>query len=145
MAKHSGRFLPIRPFNDEWVSKVDRSSGVYIVYDLAGPIYVGRSAVDIHRRLHSHLIERGNQVIAQAMRIGAASSLTFTYCLLPRADQANAEAVFIRELGSAEFANLRRETSDEDWNDSEVIDSLSTLAKPSAPMKPTGPANRKGS
>jgi hypothetical protein len=82
---------------------------VYIIYDLAGPIYVGRSAVDIHSRLQSHFDGTGNRNLALARRIGASKSLTFTYCLLPSREQADVERLLIAALGVAEFANLRRE------------------------------------
>ena len=48
------------PFDKTNVDAVPRSSGVYIIYDLAGPIYAGRSRVDIHRRLQSHFDGTGN-------------------------------------------------------------------------------------
>ena len=108
-------FQPIMPFEKAEVLLVPEASGVYIVYDLAGPIYVGRSALNIRRRLLTHLEGRGNKNIAMALSIGAASSLSFSFCLLPRADQAHAEAVLIEQIGAIKFANLRRETSQEDW------------------------------
>jgi hypothetical protein len=43
------------------------------------------------------------------MRIGASSSLTFTYCLLPPTEQADVERLLIAALGVAKYANLRRE------------------------------------
>ena len=71
------------PFDRNNINAVPRKSGVYIVFDLAGPIYVGRSRIDIHHRLQSHFNGTGNRNLALAKRIGAGSSLTFTYCLLP--------------------------------------------------------------
>ena len=97
------------PFDKTNVDAVPRSSGVYIIYDLAGPIYAGRSRVDIHRRLQSHFDGTGNRNLAAARRIGAGSSLTFTYCLLPPAEQADVERILIAALGVAKYANLRRE------------------------------------
>ena len=86
-----------------------RSSGVYIIYDMAEPIYAGRSRVDIHCRLQSHFDGTGNRNLAQARRREAGSSLTFTYCLLPSTKQLDVERILIAALGVAEFANLRRE------------------------------------
>jgi hypothetical protein len=97
------------PFDSAHVLAVPRAAGVYIIYDLAGPIYVGRSSVDIHRRLHSHLLGTGNRNVALARRIGAAKSISFTYCLIPRSEQADVERVLIAALGVAKFANLRHE------------------------------------
>jgi len=102
------------PFDKTNVDAVPRSSGVYIIYDLAGPIYAGRSRVDIHRRLQSHFDGTGNRNLAAARRIGAGSSLTFTYCLLPPAEQADVERILIAALGVAKYANLRREGLYED-------------------------------
>ena len=97
------------PFDARHIRAVPRQSGVYIIYDLAGPIYAGRSRVDIHRRLESHLKGTGNRNVAMACRVGAASSLTFTYCCLPAAIQADVESILIAALGVGKFANLRRE------------------------------------
>lgn len=97
------------PFDAVHVATVPRQSGVYIIYDLAGAVYAGRSRVDIHRRLLSHLHGSGNRNIAIAGRLGAGSSLTFTYCCLPAAEQADVERVLIAALGVGKFANLRRE------------------------------------
>ena len=97
------------PFDRTNINAVPRRSGVYIIYDLAGPVYAGRSSVDIHRRLQSHFDGTGNRNLALARRIGAGSSLTFTYCLLPSTEQADVERLLIATLGVAKYANLRRE------------------------------------
>ena len=47
-------FQPIQPFDKAEILIVPEASGVYIIYDLAGPIYVGRSAVNIRRHLLAH-------------------------------------------------------------------------------------------
>lgn len=77
----------------------------------------------------AHFEGRGNKNIAMARRIGAASSLSFTFCLLPLADQAHAEAVLITQLGANKFANLRRETSHEDWEPDHAAQLLSDAKK----------------
>lgn len=97
------------PFDYVQIDKVPHSSGVYIIFDLAGPIYVGRSRVDIRRRLLSHFNGTGNKNLALAKRIGASRSLTFTYCCLPATVQADVERLLIAALGVAAFANLRHE------------------------------------
>lgn len=104
------------PFDEQHVVCVPKSSGVYIIYDLAGAIYVGRSASDIRRRLKAHLAQEGNRNIAHAIRIGAASSLSFAYKCLPVSLQRDEEAILIHELGVDKYANLRRETLPEDWD-----------------------------
>jgi hypothetical protein len=91
------------------IGAVPRRSGVYIIYDLAGPIYVGRSSVDIRRRLQSHFFGTGNRNLALARIRGALPSLTFAYCLLPSVEQADVERLLIAALGVAKFANMRRE------------------------------------
>jgi len=35
------------PFDQSHVCQVPHTSGIYLIYDLAGPIYAGRSGVDI--------------------------------------------------------------------------------------------------
>src|SRR6266446_11007454 len=95
-------------FDAHNVGLVPRRSGVYVIYDLAGPIYVGRSRVDIQRRLQSHLNGTGNRNIRLARRMGS-SSLSFSYCCLPAAKQTEVESILIAALGVGKFANLRRE------------------------------------
>lgn len=102
------------PFDSVHVAEVPHTSGIYVIFDIAGPIYAGRSRVDIQRRLRSHLDGSGNKNLALAMRIGASRSLTFTYCCLPATDQADVERLLIAALGVAKFANLRREGLYED-------------------------------
>lgn len=101
--------LDRKPFERSAVDQVPRRPGVYVVFDAAGPIYAGRSRVDIRRRLSAHVAGRGNRNLALARRLGAAGSLTFTYCVLPAAEQADVERLLIASLGVAKFANLRRE------------------------------------
>ena len=104
------------PYDRDHVLEVPQTSGIYIIFDLVGPVYVGRSGVDIRRRLHNHLTGRGNKNIKLARRIGATQSLTFTYCCLPCSEQADVERLLIAALGVANFANLRREgLYDEDF------------------------------
>lgn len=105
-----GIFTALRKFDVHSVAMVPRRAGVYIVYDLAGPIYVGRSRQDIHERIWRHLNGRGNRNLAMAMSLRA--DLTFEYeCLL---SPEQAEALLIQNLGVVKFANLRRETDPAD-------------------------------
>ena len=97
------------PFTAIHVAKVPRQAGVYVIYDLAGAIYAGRSGVDIHRRLYAHVTGSGNRNIALARRVGAGSSLSFTYCCLPKVEQRQVESLLIAALGVGKFANLRHE------------------------------------
>jgi GIY-YIG catalytic domain len=97
------------PFSVKHVKSVPREPGVYIIFDLAGPIYVGRSSRDMRRRLQSHLKGTGNKNIALARRVGAAESLTFSYCPLPATATREVEAHLIAEMGVTKYANLRHE------------------------------------
>lgn len=103
-----------QPFDEGHVSRAPASPGVYIIYDLAGAIYVGRSGSSIRDRLYRHLHGSGNRNIARAVRVGAATSLSFCYCVTLQSVQRDAEAYLIAELGAAQYANLRRESLPED-------------------------------
>jgi hypothetical protein len=102
------------PFDRLQIDLVPPESGVYVIYDLAGPVYAGRSRRDIRRRLRSHLDGSGNRNVALARRTGALQSLSFTYCCLPASEHADVERVLIASLGVAKYANLRREGLYED-------------------------------
>jgi len=103
-----------QPFDRPYIDCTPEEPGIYIIYDLAGPIYVGRSGCNIRRRLQTHHSGSGNRNVAMAMRIGAGSSLTFRYCLLSKSEASLVEGVLIQELGAAEYANLRREQIPDD-------------------------------
>ena len=67
------------------INKVPRQSGIYVIYEPAGPFYVGRSGSDIRRRLLAHLSGTGNRNVKIARKIiEVRDALTFTYALLPR-------------------------------------------------------------
>ena len=93
------RFTIKQRFDTLSISKVPNSSGVYIIYDSAGPIYVGRSGVSIRHRLQVHLRQSGNRIIARAIQIGASDSLSFTYYKMLSGVDRDAEAYLIQELG----------------------------------------------
>src|SRR5207244_3040161 len=78
-------FSERKPLDFAHLITVPRSSGCYIIYDIAGPIYVGRSGSDIRARLQSHFRGTGSRNIAFALRVGAGASLYFRYCGLPKA------------------------------------------------------------
>lgn len=107
--------LGIRPtllpaFNFANISSVPRASGVYIIYEPAGAFYVGRSGVDIRRRLLAHLTGTGSGNVKLALKIKeVGASLTFTYALIPRANQREVESYLIAALGTAKLGNMRRE------------------------------------
>ena len=103
-----------QPFERPYIDRIPEKPGIYIIYDLAGPIYVGRSGSNIRRRLQTHHRGSGNRNVAMAMRIGAGSSLTFRYCLLPKSEARQVEGILIQELGAAKYANLRREQIPDD-------------------------------
>jgi hypothetical protein len=105
-------FMARRRFDAINVNLVPRAPGVYIIYRTGTPVYIGRSGVDIHRRLQAHLTGRGNRGIAHAMRRG--TSLEFEWQELGSPEQA--EAILIRELGVTAYFNMRRETDPADWD-----------------------------
>jgi predicted GIY-YIG superfamily endonuclease len=92
------------------INTVPEKPGVYIIYEPAGPFYVGRSGSNIRRRLLAHLNGTGNQNVKLATKIREVRmTLTFTYAVLPKANQAEVEAVLIASLNVAQLANMRRE------------------------------------
>jgi excinuclease UvrABC nuclease subunit len=107
-----GIFGFLRPFDESHVDRVPAMSGVYVIYERAGPIYVGRSRVNIRGRLRHHLRGTGNRVIAQALRLGTGLSLRFEHQTMISVEQA--EAQLIEALGTSKFANLRRESDPAD-------------------------------
>ena len=105
-------FMVRRRFDAMNVAHVPRASGVYIIYRAGTPVYIGRSRVDIHRRLQAHVTGRGNQGIAESILRGTA--LQFEWQELASPEQA--EAILIRELGGMTYFNMRRETDPADWD-----------------------------
>jgi hypothetical protein len=105
-------FMARRRFDLMNVAHVPRASGVYVIYRAGTPVYIGRSRVDIHRRLNSHVTGRGNRGIADAVRRG--TTLEFEWQELGSPEQA--EAILIRELGGTTYFNMRRETDPADWD-----------------------------
>jgi predicted GIY-YIG superfamily endonuclease len=107
-------FVNRQPFDPRYIQTVPRHPGVYVIYDLAGPIYVGRSGTDVRARLESHFSMRGSRIIASARRAGVTSSLMFSYCV-PLSTQREVEAILMKEIGPIKFANLRQEALPEDY------------------------------
>src|SRR6476646_3502102 len=90
-------------FNLANVHSVPEKPGVYIIYEPAGPFYVGRSGRNIRRRLLAHLNGTGNQNVKLARKIiEVGRTLTFTYAVLPKANQSEVEAVLIATLNVAQ-------------------------------------------
>jgi hypothetical protein len=112
MTRKYAIFGSLQPFDEFHVARVPAAGGVYIIYSLAGPIYVGRSRVNIQVRLRSHLRGKGNRGIARAFRMGVGPFLLFEYQLMISPEQA--EAQLIEALGTVKYANLRRETDPAD-------------------------------
>lgn len=108
----SGMFMTLQPFDGAHVDDTPKEPGVYIVYQIVlgkpKPFYVGRSRVSMYGRLLHHLRGTGSRKIAAANK----SSLMFEYQSMISVEQA--EAILIRELGTREYANLRRETDPAD-------------------------------
>jgi hypothetical protein len=103
-----------KPLDQVFLGKVPEQAGIYIIYDLAGPIYVGRSGSNIRRRLQAHSRGAGNKNIAMARDIGALDSLTFRFCVLSGNQARQVEGLLIEALGGDKYANLRRERIPDD-------------------------------
>ncbi len=97
-------------FTKENIDKVPERSGVYILYEPAGPFYVGRSSVNMRARLRAHCGGYGSRNVRLAMRIRqVAHSMTFTYVQLQPGCEREVEAVLIPMLGTTRLANMRHE------------------------------------
>ena len=105
-------FRKLQPFDPIRVRSVPHSPGIYILYLSNGtPYYVGRSRVDIYRRLWRHVNMTGSKKIREALEQGI--RLDFEYQEMLSVQQA--EAILIKELGVLRFGNLRREVDPADW------------------------------
>ena len=68
--------------------------GVYIIYDAAGPINAARSGTSVRQRLLAHRSGNGNGVIGEAILDEyQACSLTFTFAVMAKCEQRDAEAL----------------------------------------------------
>jgi hypothetical protein len=104
-------FMKRQPLSLATVANIPRVPGVYIVYRRHVPVYVGRSRCDIRERLRRHVTGIGNRGIARAMQSNVPLEVEYQWLNSPE----QAEAVLIRELGTASSLNLRRETDPGDW------------------------------
>jgi len=105
-------FMKRVPFELTSVAAVPHSPGVYIIRLRNGtPFYVGRSRHDIHERLWKHITGAGSRKLKEALN--RRTQLDFEYQEMISVEQA--EAVLIRELGTMQFGNLRREADPADW------------------------------
>jgi excinuclease UvrABC nuclease subunit len=94
------------------VNAVSRVPGVYIIYSAHGrPFYIGRSRINIRRRLLCHATGCGSRKIRRARERGEALSFEWKEMLSPE----QAEAQLIKALGTFAYGNLRRETDPADW------------------------------
>jgi hypothetical protein len=73
-----GEFMIPLPLASEYVTRVPRRAGCYLVYLGHHPYYAGMSRVDIRRRLSAHVSGRGSRMIRQMMAEG--HKLYFEYC-----------------------------------------------------------------
>jgi len=114
-------FSEIVPFDNDGVMKIHHHPGVYVIYrpidrlQTDVELYIGRSEVDIHRRLMCHLHGRGNRVVGEMARLHP-GKLSFNYMYLPKYDPENpgfnareAEAILIAEIGLDALANRKHE------------------------------------
>ena len=91
---------PDRPsttfFGEAWQIEIPADSGLYLIHDLRGPLYVGRTT-DLRRRFVQHLTFSHNRGVRTALECSF-GPLRFTWLLLAREDLVNAEAWMIKEL-----------------------------------------------
>jgi predicted GIY-YIG superfamily endonuclease len=105
----AGIFMSLLPFTVIFVNAVPAAPGIYVVYMNGAAFYVGRSRVDIRRRLKSHLKGNGNQKIARAPR----HTLQFEYCEMDSSEQA--ESQLMKQLKTGGLGNMRLETDPAEW------------------------------
>ena len=104
-------FRPKRPFTALDLNGVPPAPGVYIVYLADGtPSYVGRSIIDIRRRLIAHVHGRGSVKIRERLARGERLLFEWEELLSPH----QAEAQLQKHLGVC-AGNLRQETDPADW------------------------------
>jgi predicted GIY-YIG superfamily endonuclease len=101
--------MDLLPFDAASINAVPAGAGVYVVYKGGRAFYVGRSRVDIRRRLRSHFKGTGSQKIASE----PTGSLKFEYCEMGSAE--HAEALLMMELGTRKLGNMRVETDPSEW------------------------------
>lgn len=90
------------PFRLGWDMAVPRAGGVYLISDLRGPLYIGRTG-DLRRRYDQHYLGSHNDLVNRALDrpLGEPS---FAWAEIPTPDQPAVERELIASL--APICNL---------------------------------------
>lgn len=84
------------PYRLGWALGVPDDSGVYLIHDLRGMLYVGRADL-LRRRFEEHYLDSHNPAVRQALRF-AVGQLTFSWVLVAAPEQIELERNLIRAL-----------------------------------------------
>lgn len=103
-------FRPKKPLQIQELAKVPERNEIYIIYLDGEPFYIGRSSVNIRRRLYAHATRIGSRKVREALELG--KKLEFEWEELGSPQQA--EAQLIEAFGTIKCGNLRRETDPAD-------------------------------
>ena len=80
-----GEFMDLLPLNEEGLRSVPATAGCYIIYLDGSPFYVGRSRVDLRRRLVAHARGRGSRAVRE-LPSKQRQRLKFEYCDVRESD-----------------------------------------------------------
>ena len=75
---------------------VPRNPGIYLIYDLRGPLYIGKTS-NLRRRFEEHIVDSHNSALATALRNGFGEIL-FTWILVAPEELAEIERHAITTL-----------------------------------------------
>lgn len=100
-------------FTEIQLKALPLTPGVFILYDMMNPVYLGRSRSDIRIRLFANLRGSSRPAIATVLRKGV--FLSFCYAVLPAADYARVSEHLLREKLAADYSRIRIQTAYDDW------------------------------
>lgn len=84
------------PYRRGYALRIPRMAGVYVIHDLRGALYVGRSQT-LRRRFDEHFVEQENPLLRDAVK-EAYGPLLFSWRGLKPRDLDSAEKAIIRLL-----------------------------------------------
>ena len=84
------------PYSDSWSRIVPTAGGIYLIHDLRGVLYIGRTN-NIKRRFTEHLSGSSNYILNRAM-ITRAGTLFFSWNLSELPEQRNLETLLIKQF-----------------------------------------------
>lgn len=70
------------PYRQGFAIRVPSTSGVYLIHDVRGVLYVGQSK-NLRRRFDQHFFEQGNPLLAVAL-MSPLGELSFSWQVLPK-------------------------------------------------------------